>query len=488
MKKLLIFLTCVALILGLVIAFGELNIGNNFQKFTEKYKNAGAVAENLKTSLTELTTGTTSEKQKIGRTLSYSERIQKGDLLLENGYPTLAVQEYISAQTLEKNKSEPSIKIGKVYLATNNAENAAEYFTNALKIEPDSLEAKIYLGKTLMVKNDMAGAKKIFESLEPDNQTARFYAGILSAFTLDTENAKKYFSEAIALNTTEEISTFSQYFLSALETWEKTEGTEQTYLKALLTKAYNESHEYELAISMATETLKEKNDYRDVWIMLGYACLQKKDTTCALDAFLSALKLDPEKAETQYFLGITSQELKDFSASAKYLESALSNGFSPASEAKKNLAQAYLELGNYSEAVKHYEDLVKENPNGIDDFIRPIRLYIDNLLKPEKALTLAKEAVKNYPENAQSYNLLGWAQLANGNPELAEKNLLKAIELDPNLSSAYLYLGQIAEAKNDFFKAKQYYKKAYDLGKGTAVANTAAERYNALIQQKPAQQ
>lgn len=488
MKKLLIFLTCIAILLGLVIVVSELDAQNNFQKFTEKYKNAGAAADNLKTSLVDLATGNTDEKQKISRSLSYSERMQKGDLLQENGYPTLAVKEYAEAQILEPKKSEPSIKIGKVYLETDNFEKASEYFSNALKIDPDSLEAKIYLGKTLMAKNDISGAKKIFESLSQDNQTARFYAGLLAAFTLDTENAKKYFTEAIALNTTEEISAYARHFLSAFEMFEKSEGADTVYLKALLAKAYNESHEYDLAKIMAAEILKEKNDYRDVWIMLGYACLQKKETNCALDAFLAALKLDPEKAETQYFLGITYQELKDFSASAQYLESALSNGFSEVSEVKKNLAQVYLELENYNEAVKHYEDLLDENSDGINDFTRPIQIYIDYLLKPEKALLLAKEAVKNYPESAESFGLLGWAELANGNLELAEKNLLRAIELDPNLPSAYLNLGQIAETKNDLFKAKQYYKKAYDLGKGTAVANSAAEKYNALIAKKPEKQ
>ena len=63
----------------------------------------------------------------------------------------------------------------------------------------------------------------------------------------------------------------------------------------------------------------------------------------------------------------------------------------------------------------------------------------------------------------------------------AEKNLQKALALDPQLDAAYLNLGALWEKRGQFDKALSYYGKANQMGKGNPIGNAAAEKYNTLI-------
>jgi len=56
----------------------------------------------------------------------------------------------------------------------------------------------------------------------------------------------------------------------------------------------------------------------------------------------------------------------------------------------------------------------------------------DSLEKPQEALELFLINAGNYPESANVYVSLGDAYRANGETQLAIKNLRKALEVDPN--------------------------------------------------------
>mgnify|MGYP001617221939 CR=1 FL=1 len=105
------------------------------------------------------------------------------------------------------------------------------------------------------------------------------------------------------------------------------------------------------------------------------------------------------------------------------------------------------------------------------------------LEKPEEALKLAELAMISFPDNAMAYNLLGWSQSRNGDFREAEKNLKKALELDPNLVGAHYNLGKLYEASGNLNDALKAYEKAYTLDQSGSLGRLAAERYNALLKQ-----
>src|SRR6516225_9844495 len=71
-------------------------------------------------------------------------------------------------------------------------------------------------------------------------------------------------------------------------------------------------------------------------------------------------------------------------------------------------------------------------------------LQQDNLTQAENQVA---EALKEFPRDAAFYDLLGVVEAKKGNHQSAESAFLKAIDLDPLLTGAYLNLGHLYQEK-----------------------------------------
>ena len=96
-------------------------------------------------------------------------------------------------------------------------------------------------------------------------------------------------------------------------------------------------------------------------------------------------------------------------------------------------------------------------------------------------MKLSESAVITFPEDAMAYNLLGWSQTGTKNYIEAEKNLKKAISMDPEFTAAYYNLAKLYEEQNRIDTALMNYQKAYELDQNGSIGNLAAKRYNALL-------
>jgi tetratricopeptide (TPR) repeat protein len=76
----------------------------------------------------------------------------------------------------------------------------------------------------------------------------------------------------------------------------------------------------------------------------------------------------------------------------------------------------------------------------------------------------AEQVLALYPDEAASYDLLGWMYLAADMPGLAEGNFLAALRHDPNLAAAHLHLGiiYIQTSKMDAARAHLIQAQALD--------------------------
>jgi len=71
--------------------------------------------------------------------------------------------------------------------------------------------------------------------------------------------------------------------------------------------------------------------------------------------------------------------------------------------------------------------------------------------------------LKLAPDEAASYDLLGWMYLAAGQHDEAEKNLLEALRLDPDDAAAHLHLGTTYLELNRMDEARQQLSLAQSL-------------------------
>jgi len=214
--------------------------------------------------------------------------------------------------------------------------------------------------------------------------------------------------------------------------------------------------------------------------VLGYAYLNTDKVLDAIDAFTQAKALDENKPETLFFLGLAYFANDEIEKAVFYIEQADNNGYEPKDQIDLKLGDLYLLQQEYSKSAVRYEDVIDVNKSNIGVFIRVVWLNIDKLGDPEKALKYAYIALEEHPEEAMSYNLVGWSLTALENYTEAKNYLAKAIEIDPELDAAALNLGWFYEKQGLITLAKEYYKRAYNLGQNNSIAGLAATRYNNL--------
>ncbi len=164
------------------------------------------------------------------------------------------------------------------------------------------------------------------------------------------------------------------------------------------------------------------------------------------------------------------------------LELAILYGFQPEKEAYKTIAHAYEALEQYEDALASYEHWINLGTDQVESFQAPIELALEKTQDFDRALTLAKEALTLFPDEALSHTLLAEVYLAKNETELADQSIEKAFSIDPDFAQAHFTAGEIREQQNDEKGAEWEYKKAYELSApGDPLGTEAAQRYNQLI-------
>ncbi len=429
---------------------------------------------------------TVEDKPEEELNLSYEERLEKGDYYFERGFLTFASNEYVRAANLEPNRIDPYLKLVKTHFELRNYNKALSNAEMVLQINPNHLETRFDMIRIYIKLSDFDTAKNLLDSYPvtstPDARVL-YYQGLLSALFGSHDTASKFLKEAQVAATDAELSDHISIVLDAYQEFNFTQAGEELYLSSLLARSFNKVTEYEMAIHLLKESLKERGDLRDGWILLGFAYLNLEKYQFALTAFEKAYSLDSEWPTTQYFLGITHKELGHTEDSIVFFNLALTNEFQPQVVIYRHLADLYFEAQDYENSADAYEKVLEVSKDDVNSFVRPVWLYLDFIKEPEKALKLAETAALTFPESAMSYNLLGWSYIGTGDEDKAERNLKKALEINPNLAAAHYNLGHLYEEQNRHELALEAYQDAYNLDSSGSIGNMAAQAYNELLKE-----
>ncbi|MFO0599499.1 MAG: tetratricopeptide repeat protein [Myxococcaceae bacterium] len=102
----------------------------------------------------------------------------------------------------------------------------------------------------------------------------------------------------------------------------------------------------------------------------------------------------------------------------------------PASEAYKPLAEAYLGMGRFMEAMVVCKKGVKAHPSVADPRVLLARVYAEQG-KDKKAIEELQGALQVAPSDKSALRLMGALQIKGGEPNTGKETLLKAFNLDP---------------------------------------------------------
>ncbi len=224
-------------------------------------------------------------------------------------------------QNYTETNDDINFKLGEVYLAKEDFENAQNYLGKSIKANSQNHLARYYLAIVLATKDLTQSEKEVEKITSKDFEYKTFPDTNLLYYLFPKEVDFKEKAVTLAEN------------LAKLK-----RARTQTYKSTILANIYAESLELDLAISEIEKALVTDLKYRDGWLVKGKILYLKEDYTAALESFNKAVELDKTNGLIYYFLGRTYQKLENKDQAISNLEKAIDLKYG-GDEVKKELEE-----------------------------------------------------------------------------------------------------------------------------------------------------
>jgi len=132
------------------------------------------------------------------------------------------------------------------------------------------------------------------------------------------------------------------------------------------------------------------------------------------------------------------------------------------------LAEVYEANGHIENGIPAMHRAIQLNPKSEAYRFRYAMLLTDNKA-PQAAVIRLQEALVEFPNSSKLWLAMGLAQFEDNKNEEAVKAFSHSVELDPELSPAFAYLGMISVDQGKIKDAVGYYQKALAADEHSAV-------------------
>lgn len=221
---------------------------------------------------------------------------------------------------------------------------------------------------------------------------------------------------------------------------------------------------------------------------LGRLHAAAKEYESARDALRKAMDLDPTDAENPLALAYVLMQLEAYDETIRTLRDVMAAGkVRPATEIAADyhyyIARALTRKKEYAAAA---DEVRKALPGVPVQYSLGLRLQLAVALaearKPTEAIVEAETLVKDFPENPEALNLLGYLYAeANINLSTAEKLIRKALEMAPDDGNVIDSLGWVYYQQQQYEKAVVELERAAELtGGDPIVRDHLGDAYQAL--------
>jgi type IV pilus assembly protein PilF len=189
---------------------------------------------------------------------------------------------------------------------------------------------------------------------------------------------------------------------------------------------------------------------------------------CAGGPNANKVSYNPKAAEANAELGKSYIQRGEYEIALGKLEKALS--FDPKSvNAHHYLAELYRRLDKSTEAEEHYKMAIENSVNDSALF-NNYGVYLCGDGRLDEAMVQFEKVLRNpvyrFPE--QVYENLGLCMAQNGQIEDAEKNLRKALTINPKLSKALFELAKISLQQDKLFSARAFINRFAEISEPSA--------------------
>jgi eukaryotic-like serine/threonine-protein kinase len=207
----------------------------------------------------------------------------------------------------------------------------------------------------------------------------------------------------------------------------------------------------------------------------------------AIDAYQSALNLDPELGRAWAGLAAASANLNRYEDAKKYYQEAMKRiDRMTERELHRTLGGYYLRTGDAQAAIKELRTLVERYPA---DEAGLTNLAYANFLDRDMAaaMELGRKAVEIYPKNVLARGNLALYAMYAGSFDVAYTEAIKTIELNPGYETSYICQAVSELMRGHLLQAEEIYQKLAGVSVLGASLSVMGQADMALYQSKLAE-
>lgn len=377
---------------------------------------------------------------------------------------------------LEKEKEEQLAKANKEKQQAQEEKKKQEQQNQALTQDKQIKDAKL-----LILSSKYLDAIDALEEVDQEsNAYSEAQANIVAIHAYLGNEAQAIDAAKGLKSYNDQFSTQANIIAATYERFENTEDTVEEYKDALLAAALLEVNQLHLAKEKARQVTAVAPEYKDAHIIIGLTEFAQKNYNQAVKTLSTQTPLNNARAD--YYLALAHFNTKNYTKAAEHFKIAQAAGYNDDTQSLlETLAESLNYSGKYSEAATVYEQVITEFDKEITYYIKPTVIYIEQVTDPKKAVALTQKGIDRHPKEALAYNLAGWAKIAAGDFDEAQKLLDKAISIDDTMAAPYLNYGHIYVKKREFEVAKGYYEQAIERSPESSIGIRAREEINKIL-------
>ena len=355
-------------------------------------------------------------------------------------------------------------QMAQVYLGLGLEAEAIAQWEAALAEEPYLAEARLQLGWAYLRCEMWEEARVAFEAIPvrwdaPHRrrwQAAHYGLGLLSA-SEDPSGALHHLQIA-AGGADRGIADKAIVLGAALE--QASSITDPAHAAALLGEGYVRVEAWSLARRALAQAVAAEPEYVEAMAYLGHSLDHLGHPAEAERHLQRAVQLAPTTTLPRFLLGLYYRRHgRPRQAEFQFRQALKLDPYDAALYAE--LGKTWRAEQNYIDAENAFRAAAELAPDHAGFQLLLARFYVDSLIKVRTyGLSAAREAAWLEPDDAEVFDVLGWAYCLVGYLDEAEHTLSRAVALDPDLASAHYHLavvqrqrGQPAEADYQFWRA-----------------------------------
>ena len=377
------------------------------------------------------------------KALAFYRATKSGVAFYRLGLHEDAERKLLEAVRLQRTNAEVHYYLGLVYDQLGRLDLSERHFKSAIKNDPEVGATHFYLGNVYQKQGKFDRAVGEYKSaIEKDPEVPIVYNNLAWVFyqTGDYERAIRAFEETIGLQ------------------------PDLPFPHNGLGCVYQELGSFAEAVEEFKKAIELYPEYAAAHLKLGWCYLQVGELEPAIPEFKAVLEIseDPEYlASSNYSLGHCYLALGQLLEAREAFQKVVSEEDDELLDALLHLGLIQLRLGFADEALTLFRRYLRKSgdePGGeLQKYMAQASFQLERYGAAQRH---CREALKEDPDDAEIYELLGQVAGFEGRWKLAIKHLEHAVELAPNSATAFHHLGWVYENLGNVTLAEEAFKAA----------------------------